>query len=154
LTLPCQKLFLPATVTSIAYGIHAIALCAKAALHIATAFWLQCVLLFSFFSLMRRALSSFSLTLLLVLLFLLTQTGRAAHEFTHLDGEGDGVETEVCALCLAAAPLDAAAPLPVLPDLSLLAAWVAAGVFSAVACVISFCWAYWGRAPPHQAVCA
>jgi hypothetical protein len=26
LTLPCQKLFLPATVTSIAYGIHAIAL--------------------------------------------------------------------------------------------------------------------------------
>jgi hypothetical protein len=99
---------------------------------------------------MRRAVSSFSLILSFVLLFLLAQAGAMAHEFSHFH-EDEGEAADVCALCLAAAALDAAASLPELPDFvlpSLLAAvFLSPGIF----CFSSPCRAYWGRAPPMRA---
>jgi hypothetical protein len=101
---------------------------------------------------MRRLLSS-SLSLLFVLLFLLAQAGAAAHAFSHADEDEGEAGAESCMLCLAMAALDAAAPLPVLPDFRLLAAWLVVGVFFPAACVVSPCRAYWGRAPPRRVAC-
>ena len=99
---------------------------------------------------MRRAISSFSLAWLFVLLFLLAQAGVAAHEFSHLDGDADEA-VEVCALCLAAAALDFAASLPPAPDSGLPPILSVAFVPRCVSGASSSCRAYRERAPPALA---
>jgi hypothetical protein len=98
---------------------------------------------------MRRVSLSFSLALLLALLFLLAQAGAVAHEFSHLDEDEGGV-AEDCVFCLAAVALDAAAPLPDAPALSLPPLLVAAFALLYVSHFSSPCRAYWGRAPPAR----
>ena len=99
---------------------------------------------------MRRAISSFSLTLSFVLLFLLAQAWAAAHEFSHLN-EDAGEEAEVCVFCLAAAALGSAVSLPEAPDLGLPPLPVAVFALPCISCFSTPCRAYWGRAPPLRA---
>jgi hypothetical protein len=98
---------------------------------------------------MRRALSAFLLVLSLVLLFLLAQAGAMAHEFSHFDEDEDEA-AEVCALCLAAAALDAAVSLPDALDLLLPPLLAAEFLLVFLSCFSFPCRAYWGRAPPAR----
>jgi hypothetical protein len=95
-----------------------------------------------------RRIFSLPLASLLLALFLLAQAGALWHEFSHVgQDEGDAPDA-VCALCLAAATLGSAAPLPALPPFALPLLGLALCGFVVILHFSTPCRAYRERAPP------